>query len=57
MKNLYSSSNFKGCGGVGKSALSVQYTRGVFLKKYDPTIEESYVGASLYLSDVVDENR
>eukprot|EP01127_Copromyxa_protea_P000349 TRINITY_DN10285_c0_g1_i1.p1 TRINITY_DN10285_c0_g1~~TRINITY_DN10285_c0_g1_i1.p1 ORF type:complete len:200 (-),score=28.98 TRINITY_DN10285_c0_g1_i1:77-655(-) len=32
-----------GCGGVGKSALSVQYTRGVFLKKYDPTIEESYM--------------
>eukprot|EP01126_Amoeba_proteus_P010200 TRINITY_DN13962_c0_g2_i11.p1 TRINITY_DN13962_c0_g2~~TRINITY_DN13962_c0_g2_i11.p1 ORF type:complete len:167 (-),score=33.77 TRINITY_DN13962_c0_g2_i11:5-505(-) len=32
-----------GSGGVGKSALSVQYTRRVFLKKYDPTIEETYM--------------
>eukprot|EP01126_Amoeba_proteus_P063260 TRINITY_DN8700_c0_g1_i2.p1 TRINITY_DN8700_c0_g1~~TRINITY_DN8700_c0_g1_i2.p1 ORF type:complete len:214 (+),score=37.78 TRINITY_DN8700_c0_g1_i2:44-685(+) len=31
-----------GSGGVGKSALSVQFTRRVFLKKYDPTIEETY---------------
>jgi len=31
-----------GSGGVGKSALTVQYTSGTFLKKYDPTIEETY---------------
>jgi len=30
-----------GSGGVGKSALTVQYTSGTFLKKYDPTIEEN----------------
>ena len=31
-----------GSGGVGKSALCVQYVQGVFCEKYDPTIEDSY---------------
>jgi len=31
-----------GSGGVGKSAITVQFIQGVFIKKYDPTIEESY---------------
>ncbi|KAK9494067.1 P-loop containing nucleoside triphosphate hydrolase protein [Lipomyces doorenjongii] len=31
-----------GAGGVGKSALSVQFSQGVFLDSYDPTIEDSY---------------
>ncbi|KAK9375494.1 P-loop containing nucleoside triphosphate hydrolase protein [Lipomyces chichibuensis] len=31
-----------GAGGVGKSALSVQFSQGVFLESYDPTIEDSY---------------
>ncbi|KAK9457944.1 ras family-domain-containing protein [Dipodascopsis uninucleata] len=31
-----------GAGGVGKSALTVQFTQGVFLDSYDPTIEDSY---------------
>jgi len=31
-----------GAGGVGKSALTLQYVRGVFVDKYDPTIEDSY---------------
>ena len=30
-----------GNGGVGKSALTVQYVQGVFVEKYDPTIEDS----------------
>lgn len=41
-----SGDNFKivvlGAGGVGKSSLTVQYVQGVFVQKYDPTIEDSY---------------
>ncbi len=29
-----------GSGGVGKSALTVQFVQGIFVEKYDPTIEE-----------------
>lgn len=31
-----------GSGGVGKSALTVQFVQGVFVERYDPTIEDSY---------------
>ena len=31
-----------GPGSVGKSALTVQYVQGFFVKRYDPTIEDSY---------------
>jgi len=31
-----------GAGGVGKSALTVQFVQGIFITKYDPTIEDSY---------------
>lgn len=31
-----------GSGSVGKSAFTVQYTQGVFVEKYDPTIEDCY---------------
>lgn len=31
-----------GSGGVGKSALTVQFVQGIFMEKYDPTIEDSY---------------
>jgi len=31
-----------GPGSVGKSALTVQYVQGVFVKDYDPTIEDAY---------------
>uniref|UniRef100_A0A8D2EFZ9 RAP1B, member of RAS oncogene family n=1 Tax=Theropithecus gelada TaxID=9565 RepID=A0A8D2EFZ9_THEGE len=29
-------------GGVGKSALTVQFVQGISVEKYDPTIEDSY---------------
>ena len=37
-----------GSGGVGKSALTVQFVSGHFMEKYDPTIEDFYrkVGCS-----------
>uniref|UniRef100_A0A8D2KI69 Small monomeric GTPase n=1 Tax=Urocitellus parryii TaxID=9999 RepID=A0A8D2KI69_UROPR len=31
-----------GSGGVGKSALTVQFVQGIFVEKYDPTVEDSY---------------
>ena len=31
-----------GSGGVGKSALCIQYIQGHFVDEYDPTIEDSY---------------
>lgn len=31
-----------GSGGVGKSALTIQFVDGVFETKYDPTIEDCY---------------
>jgi Ras-related protein Rap-1B len=31
-----------GSGGVGKSALTVQFVKGIFVQKYDPTIEDAY---------------
>lgn len=31
-----------GSGGVGKSALTVQFVSGCFMEKYDPTIEDFY---------------
>lgn len=31
-----------GSGGVGKSALTVQFVSGHFMEKYDPTIEDFY---------------
>lgn len=31
-----------GAGGVGKSAITVQFVQSLFIDKYDPTIEDSY---------------
>jgi small GTP-binding protein len=31
-----------GSGGVGKSALTVQFVQDIFVEKYDPTIEDKY---------------
>jgi len=48
-----------GSGGVGKSALTVQYISGVFIARYDPTIEESYrkpvdIDGKTYLLELLD---
>ncbi|KAI9472027.1 MAG: small GTPase superfamily, partial [Benjaminiella poitrasii] len=31
-----------GSGGVGKSAMTVQFVQSIFVERYDPTIEDSY---------------
>eukprot|EP00005_Dracoamoeba_jomungandri_P001091 CAMPEP_0174257392 /NCGR_PEP_ID=MMETSP0439-20130205/6538_1 /TAXON_ID=0 /ORGANISM="Stereomyxa ramosa, Strain Chinc5" /LENGTH=189 /DNA_ID=CAMNT_0015340459 /DNA_START=38 /DNA_END=607 /DNA_ORIENTATION=- len=31
-----------GTGGVGKSALTLQFVQGIFVEKYDPTLEDCY---------------
>ncbi|KAM0789742.1 hypothetical protein ACM66B_006597 [Microbotryomycetes sp. NB124-2] len=31
-----------GAGGVGKSAITVQFVHSLFVEKYDPTVEDSY---------------
>jgi Ras-related protein Rap-1B len=31
-----------GLGGVGKTAIALQFVKGTFLEKYDPTIEDTY---------------
>ncbi|XP_049847881.1 ras-related protein rapA-like isoform X5 [Schistocerca gregaria] len=48
-----------GSGGVGKSAITVMFIQSVFVKKYDPTIEESYrkpirVDDKPYLLEILD---
>ena len=43
-----------GSGGVGKSASTLLYVRGIFVAKYDPTIEESYLVQMELDSQVVD---
>jgi len=48
-----------GSGGVGKSAITVQFIQGIFIKKYDPTIEESYrkpveVDGKNYMLEILD---
>jgi len=48
-----------GAGGVGKSALTVQFVQGIFVEKYDPTIEDSYrkqveVDGDQYMLEILD---
>jgi len=48
-----------GSGGVGKSALTVQFVQGIFVEKYDPTIEDSYrkpveVDNEQYMLEILD---
>mmetsp|Transcript_25337 Transcript_25337/g.35061 ORF Transcript_25337/g.35061 Transcript_25337/m.35061 type:complete len:188 (-) Transcript_25337:240-803(-) len=48
-----------GSGGVGKSALTVQFVQGIFVEKYDPTIEDSYrkpveVDSVQYMLEILD---
>eukprot|EP01129_Flabellula_baltica_P003182 TRINITY_DN129_c0_g1_i1.p1 TRINITY_DN129_c0_g1~~TRINITY_DN129_c0_g1_i1.p1 ORF type:complete len:198 (-),score=64.50 TRINITY_DN129_c0_g1_i1:68-622(-) len=48
-----------GSGGVGKSALTVQFVQGIFVEKYDPTIEDSYrklleVDGEQYMLEILD---
>ena len=32
-----------GSGGVGKSALTIQFVQSLFVEEYDPTFEDSYM--------------
>lgn len=48
-----------GAGGVGKSALTVRFTQGLFVSHYDPTIEDSYrkpveIDGVHYRSEILD---
>eukprot|EP00009_Paramoeba_aestuarina_P004446 CAMPEP_0201516758 /NCGR_PEP_ID=MMETSP0161_2-20130828/8009_1 /ASSEMBLY_ACC=CAM_ASM_000251 /TAXON_ID=180227 /ORGANISM="Neoparamoeba aestuarina, Strain SoJaBio B1-5/56/2" /LENGTH=577 /DNA_ID=CAMNT_0047914025 /DNA_START=228 /DNA_END=1957 /DNA_ORIENTATION=- len=48
-----------GSGGTGKSALTVQFVQGIFIEKYDPTIEDSYrkpceVDGVQYMLEILD---
>ena len=48
-----------GSGGVGKSAITVQFVQGIFIEKYDPTIEDSYqkqveVDNEVYMLEILD---
>lgn len=48
-----------GSGGVGKSALTIQFIQGNFVEKYDPTIEDSYrkqvqIDGRLVMLDILD---
>eukprot|EP00339_Tiarina_fusa_P019652 CAMPEP_0117033600 /NCGR_PEP_ID=MMETSP0472-20121206/23988_1 /TAXON_ID=693140 ORGANISM="Tiarina fusus, Strain LIS" /NCGR_SAMPLE_ID=MMETSP0472 /ASSEMBLY_ACC=CAM_ASM_000603 /LENGTH=184 /DNA_ID=CAMNT_0004742547 /DNA_START=15 /DNA_END=569 /DNA_ORIENTATION=- len=48
-----------GSGGVGKSAITVQFVQGIFVEKYDPTIEDSYrkpveVDNTQYMLEILD---
>lgn len=49
----------QGCGGVGKSALTIQFVQNKFESKYDPTIEDSYrkpfqVGNENIMLEIID---
>jgi len=48
-----------GSGGVGKSAMTVQFVQGIFVEKYDPTIEDSYrklveIDGNQYMLEILD---
>lgn len=48
-----------GMAGVGKSSLTVQFVQNIFLKVYDPTIEDSYrkpveVDGKIYTVEILD---
>ena len=48
-----------GSGGVGKSSLTIMYRQNVFMKEYDPTIENSYrkqiqLNSETYMLDILD---
>jgi len=48
-----------GSGGVGKSALTIQFVQGTFVDKYDPTIEDCYrklieVDGEHYMLEILD---
>ena len=48
-----------GSGAVGKSSITVRFVQGIFLVKYDPTIEDSYrkqmeIDGQQYVLEILD---
>ena len=41
-----------GCGGVGKSALTIKYVTGSFVTRYDPTVEGIYLFYLLLIGSI-----
>jgi len=48
-----------GSGGVGKSAITLQFVQGIFIENYDPTIEDAYrkvyeINTKPYVLEILD---
>ena len=42
-----------GSGGVGKSALTVQFVQGLFVEKYDPTVSSVNLHCLFFINSII----